>query len=302
VPRMQGSLQPRHSWMSPAAKSIKKLLYVAGAITNTVYVYDYKTRNLVGELTGFDQPSGECVDKNGDIWITNWQGMTVSEYAHGGSTPIATLNTQTFQTACSVDPTTGNLALGTFYGTLDIWKKARGMPANYASSLCPTLWGPGYDDKGNLFVEAASTGSAIFVCELPHGGSSLQIVAFNQTIHYGADVMWDGKYIALADQSFGGFELTAGVYQAKLNASGGLTLMGSTKLADPCGNSEVIQPFIVGRRNTPNNRRQGNAVTGSNNSCLANVDLWAYPAGGTPRHVINAPDNVTHGSAVSIKE
>jgi len=216
---------------------------------------------------------------------------------------MRTLYTGTFQTACSIDPTTGNLAVGTFYGALDVWKKARGEPTNYGSAACPYIWGPGYDDHGNLFVEANASASEIFICELPHGGSSLQIVAADWKINYGADVMWDGKYITFADQSFGGQDLSAGVYQATENASG-LTLAGSTALNDPCGygRSDVLQPFIVGRKNTPKNDRQGKVVIGSNNSCLKFVDFWAYPAGGNPRTAIQTPDKVVMGSVVSIKE
>src|SRR5579871_2767111 len=114
MPSLTKSVRAQRSWMLPSAKSIKKLLYVAGAATSTVYVYDYKTRALVGKLTGFLQPNGECVDAKGDIWITDWQATTTTEYAHGGTAPIATLYTQSEQTACSVDPTTGDLAVGTF--------------------------------------------------------------------------------------------------------------------------------------------------------------------------------------------
>jgi hypothetical protein len=302
MPVRSAPAQVQRSWMSAGAKNIKELLYVAGAGTGTVYVYDYKTRLLVGELGGFDQPNGECVDGKGDIWITDWQGTTVTEYAHGGSAALKTLYMGTFQTACSIDPTTGNLAVGSFYGWINVWKNARGTPKRYTSTACPVLWGPGYDNKGNLFVEAASTGSAVFICWLPHRGKSLKIIPFDQTISYGADVMWDGKYITFADQSFGGSKLQAGVYQAKLNVSGGLTLVGKTALPDPCGHSDVIQPFIVGRKNTPDNRAQGIAATGSNNSCLTNVDIWPYPAGGNPRYVITAPEKVTFGAVVSIKE
>jgi hypothetical protein len=303
MPAPQARPPVQSSWMSPDAKNIKSLLYVAGAVTGTVYVYDFKTRELVGEIAGFDQPNGECVDANGDIWITDYMGGTVSEYAHGGSTALKTLRAGTLQTACSIDPVTGDLAVGSFSpGEIYVWKKARGTPKIYASSACPSLWGPGYDNRGNLFVEAAITGSAVFICWVPHGGNSLTIIPFNQTVNFGADVMWDGKYITFADQSFGGSELQAGVYQAKLNASGGLALVGKTALPDPCGHSDVIQPFIVGRKNTPNNSVQGFAVTGSNNSCLTNVDIWPYPAGGNPDYIINAPEKVTFGTAVSIKE
>jgi hypothetical protein len=288
--------------MAAEAKSAQRLLYVAGAVTNTVYVYDYKTLLLVGELTGFDQPSGECVDKKGDVWILNWQSTAVVEYAHGGDTPIRTLTAgDNLQTGCSIDPTTGDLAVSTDFGTLDVWKNARGTPRNYASGICPYFWSPGYDNKGNLFIESSSTGGNI-VCELPHGGSSLVIVPFDHLISYPAGAMWDGKYMTFADQSVDGRLLTTGVYQATENASGGLTHAGTTVLTDPCGDDDVVTPFIVGRKNTPRSNRQGTVVIGSNNSCLTNVDFWAYPVGGNPVHVLHALDNVTFGTVVSVKE
>jgi hypothetical protein len=304
MPSPQSQRVKQRSWMSPAAKSIKRLLYVAGTLTNTVYVYDYKTRALVGQLTNlsFNQPEGECVDKQGDVWITNWQGKSVIEYAHGGTDPIRTLKLAKFQTACSIDPTTGNLAVGTFYGELAVWKHAKGEPTNYSSGKCPYMWGPGYDNGGNLFAEAEVT-STVFICELAHGATSLQVVPMDWTINFGADAMWDGKYMAFADQAFGGGQIGAGLYQATLTAEG-LTLAGSTPLDDPCyyGYTDVIQPFIVGRKNTPRNDRQGTVVIGSNNPCLKVVDYWSYPTGGTPTTAIHTPDKVVMGSVVSIKE
>jgi hypothetical protein len=303
MPQVRAWSRVRPSWISPAAKDIRKLLYVAGAVTNTVYVYDYKTHDLVGELTGFDQPSGECVDSKGDIWITSYASTAVTEYAHGGKTPLTTLTAaQTLQTSCSIDPATGNLAVGMFNGVLQVWKNGRGTPKIYTSSECPEFWSPGYDDKGNLFMEAAGNGTAVWVCELPHGGSSLQHIPINWTISYGSGTMWDGKYMAFADQSFEGRGLQSGVYQAKLDLLGSLRLVGETAFPDPCGNSDVLAPFIVGRKNTPDNAQQGTVAIGSNNSCLTNVDFWKYPAGGDPTYVLKAPDNVTYGTAVSIKE
>lgn len=307
----------RRSWMSPAAKNVKELLYISGAVTNTVYVYDYKTKTLVGELTGFDQPSGQCVDAKGDIWITDWQSFEVSEYAHGGTSPIAVLKMENLQTGCSIDPTTGDLAVSNADGLLDIWKKARGRPKEFASRACPVFWAPGYDNHGNLFVESAESGFGAYVCGLPHGGRSLQVVPFNQTINYGAGAMWDGKYMTFGDQLFNGpydaqggpapLEIS-GVYRAAENASGGLTLVGaapgsgSTRLYDSlCGASDVAGFFIVGTKNTPVNVQEGTVLIGSNNSCSKEVDLWAYPAAGTPS-VMHPDDDVPSGVSVSIEE
>jgi hypothetical protein len=48
----------RRSRILARAGNIKKLLYVASAITNTVYVYNYKTGALVGIVDYWAYPSG----------------------------------------------------------------------------------------------------------------------------------------------------------------------------------------------------------------------------------------------------
>lgn len=83
------------SWMARGASAIKKLLYISDIDSYDVFVYNYETGESVGKLTGFNYPQGQCVDKEGDVWITNFgngsQPVSVVEYAHGGTTPIATV-------------------------------------------------------------------------------------------------------------------------------------------------------------------------------------------------------------------
>ncbi len=77
--------------MSPDAKRMT-LLYITNANDGTVFVYSYPKGTMEGELTGFEEPYGDCTDKTGDVWIVDDEASTVTEYAHGGSTPIRTLN------------------------------------------------------------------------------------------------------------------------------------------------------------------------------------------------------------------
>ena len=92
-------------WIAPDAKK-KDLLYISDRGTNDVYVYSYPRGKLNGTLTGFNDPDGECVDKTGDVFITNFLSSNIIEYAHGGTSPIATLSDPGYYPAdCSVDPT-----------------------------------------------------------------------------------------------------------------------------------------------------------------------------------------------------
>ena len=129
------------SWMAADARK-NDLLYVSNSTTNHVYVYTYPQGKPVGTLTGFDQPAGLCVDNAGDVFVTNLFASTVVEYAHGGATPIATLQDPGYAPhGCSIDPITGNLAVtnycslqGSRYsgeGGIAIYQDARGTPKIY---------------------------------------------------------------------------------------------------------------------------------------------------------------------------
>jgi hypothetical protein len=298
------------SWMSPEAKTIKKLLYVSGGgSTNAVDVFDYHTGASVGTLTGFNEPWGMCVDAKGDVWITEFAGMSVIEYAHGGTSPLKTLSTGAYSTGCSIDPIHGDLAVGNFFSpsygatSLEIWSHAKGLPKSYSNQDCTQFFYPGYDNKGNLYVQGF-TSSAPYnynVCELPVGGTALAVVPIDVTFSGPQTVMWDGKYITLSDQLYGNNCCTA-VYQAKELASGGLEVVGTTILTDPCNSdTELNQTFIVGKKNTPANTTQGKAIVGGDLDCAGEFDYFAYPSGGDPSRSLVGPYTAP-GTAVSIKE
>ncbi|MGA9275093.1 MAG: hypothetical protein WBV67_16560, partial [Candidatus Cybelea sp.] len=67
------------SWMLPEAVS-EDLLYVTNY--STVMVFTYPAGKHVGTLKGFYSNVGECVDANGDVFVTNFKPVAVYEYAH----------------------------------------------------------------------------------------------------------------------------------------------------------------------------------------------------------------------------
>ncbi len=101
------------SWMAPQAKH-DNLVYVSDTAANAVSVYAWKTHKLVGMLGGINQPFGLCSDQSGNVWIISWGKNQISEYAHAGTKPLKTLAVQDPDANlydCSVDPTTGDLAV-----------------------------------------------------------------------------------------------------------------------------------------------------------------------------------------------
>jgi hypothetical protein len=298
----QGRPGHEKSWMAPDAKNIKKLLYVSDG-NDTVYVFNYKTEALVGKLTGENGLSqGQCVDKLGDVWLIEYGNIdgvlgSAVEYAHGGSTPLKTLSTEGTSVGCSIDPTSGDLAVangsnaGSGPPNVAVFKNASGTPKLYYNYYCGTPLPPGYDQKGDLYVEGDEGGSGLSnpVCVLPRQGKALRPVRINVRIPIPEGVMWDGKYITLATEV--GVDPKTAIYQMAKNSSGDLKKVGQTVLTDSCygDRAEVRQPFIVGSANTPANKQQGNVVVGGNMPCVPRFDYWTYPAGGNPIEAFLVP-------------
>jgi len=309
------------SWISPAASKTKVLLYIADQYTDDVYIDQYKSAAPVGKITGLKLPFGLCVDAVGDIYVTDYYGESVTKYAHGSIKAGTTLDTGGPAIGCSVSPD-GDLAVSNYglfshAGSVVVFTKASGKPTSYTNAELWYPWSPGYDNRGNLYVEAANNGQHTSVFELPTGGTSLRSVTFAQPIEQAAGVMWDGKYITLTDQGYPGF--TTEIYQTVELPSGDLSLVAATNLRGSvsCSEAGIAQPFIVGRLNTPINSIQGNVVVGGNQDCGDDTfGYWNYPTGGVPFKELTlrtgfkgsrnvAPSKTTteySGQAVSIKE
>jgi DNA-binding beta-propeller fold protein YncE len=272
------------SWMAPDAKG-KDLLYVSDQGTNDVYVYSYPKGKLTGTLTGFNVPDGECVDQTGDVFITNYSASNIVEYAHGGTSPIATLSDKGYHpSGCSVDPTTGNLAVTNFEtthslrGDVAIYQGAKGSPKlHYTDPRIYSMYFCGYDNAGNLFVDGTTAGSAFAFAELPSGGRSFRNITLKQTISGGpGGVQWDGSHVAVLVQG------TNVIYQFTINGKKG-TEVGSTSLG---GASYVIQFW-----------KEGSDVIGPDFG-NADVGIWKYPAGGAATKIITGLDQ-PEGATVS---
>jgi hypothetical protein len=264
------------SWIAPDAKK-KDLLYISDQGAGAVYVYSYpkstgkKYPKLEGTLTGFDIPQGDCADKAGNVWITNQVPPEIIEYAHGGTSPIATLSDSGYPAGCSVDPTTGNLAVtntcsypscGT--GSVAIYVDAMGTPTLYTDPDITSYFFDSYDNKGNLFVDGINNGPFQFA-ELPSGSGTFTNISLNESIGYPGGVQWVGTYVAVENQD------TDVIYQFTISGSGG-TEIGSTTLSGTCD----VPTFWI----------KGKTVVAPD-ECNIFVGLWNYPAGGAPTKTLN---------------
>lgn len=185
-----GALRPdrRPSWMSKEAAT-NNLLYVTDNSTGDVFVYAYPKGTLVGTLTGFSDPLGDCVDSTGNVWIVNAGTAQVIEYAHGGTTPISTLSGSGFIQFCAVSKKTGDLAATRSdlpNSSVTIWPGAQGAPQSFVPSNIYQVYFCGYDSKGNLYVDGIASPSGITpaYAELPKGGTAFNNITLSPNPGY----------------------------------------------------------------------------------------------------------------------
>jgi hypothetical protein len=269
----------RPSWMAADAKRMS-LLYITDANNGTVSVFSYPKGQLEGTLTGFEEPYGDCTNKAGAVWIVDDETAAITEYAHGGTSPIATLSDSgEYPAGCSVDPSTGNLAVthyegpGGGQGSLSIFKKSKGKPVVYTDSSISRAWFCSYDDSGNIFVDGDKNGTSGFqLAELPAGSGTFTNISIDQSITVAGGVQWDGKYVAVAEENEG----PDSVYQFSISGSTG-TVVTSSLLT---GSKNVHQFWI-----DPARKR---VIAPS--ASLGSAGYWKFPAGGNATKTLSGLD------------
>jgi hypothetical protein len=255
------------SWMSPDTKG--PLLYVSDRGTDEVYAYSYKRKVLVGTLTGFDSPDGLCVDTAGDVFITEFGAQDILEYAHGGTTPIATLSDAGEKPmGCSIDPTTGNLAVTNFQntsrvsGNVAVYVAASGTPTVYSDPSIYNYMYCVYDTKGNLYVDGKTYNGLDAFAELPINGSALTDITLGATINYAEDIGWANDELVV-----GNTYQNNQIFWFKMKKGHG------TQVGYPAGLTHgygILQFWI-----------RGKVLIGAL-PFYPNVSFWNYPEGGLP--------------------
>lgn len=292
TPAAPAGAHSRKPWMSPQARN-KDLLYVSDDGNYRVYVYTYPAGELVGTLqSAYGSPGGMCVDTKGNIFVTEFNANAVLEYAHGGSSPIASLYDPGQPVACSFDRRTGNLAVTNEYGpsggygNIEVYASAQGSPQTYYTDpyIMPAIQYCAYDDHGNLFISGATNYRQFMLAEMPRNKTAFKYLTLNQYINTGGGLEWDGRYLALGDEASN----PSVIYQ--LSISRKVATVVSTTTLD--GTSRV-RTFLIPELGSDG--VQGTQVIAP--SIFGPIGFYNYPGGGSPTMTIS--QNQPYAAVVS---
>jgi hypothetical protein len=253
------------------------LLYVVYS-PGGVYMYAYPGGNQVGLLRA-DASGGLCSDKNGNVFVIDERGSVIVEYAHGGTTPIASLYPDAEPVACSVDPRSGDLASvnkdSDSKSSISILRKAMGKPKKYFDDGISLGLSCSYDDKGNLYATAGTETRGFLVAELPRGSNTFTNISVDASLEGGYFLQWDGKYVAMTSAAP---RKPIQVLQISISGSSG-SVVNTTTLQGSVG---YFKYFWI----------QSDAIItprGAGGWKARKVGLWKYPAGGKSFNEIALP-------------
>ncbi|MFY9631403.1 MAG: hypothetical protein WAJ94_07305 [Candidatus Cybelea sp.] len=275
------------SWMDHDAVSRARLLYVTDVLDGDVYVLSLPTGKLVGKLTGFNRPTGDCVDGQGNVFVADSQDGSIREFHHGAKEPSNVLNDSGYTPlGCSVDPVSGNLAVTNSTGNRNrsgagnvaIYKKAKGAPRYYSDKSIKEYGFCAYDTLGNLYFNAATP---VLLAELPRAAKTFVRLNLDHGNGEAEGAMqWDGKHLAIGIG-------TRTIYEYAIQGDKGIET-GSTQL----GNSTSVLGFwISGAR----------VYAPVYENSLGSVGVYRYPAGGKAKQQYYAVIN-PWSATLSVKQ
>jgi hypothetical protein len=252
------------------------LLYVSNNNQSSIGIYSYPKLKQVGSLIAGRGVTGLCTDVAGNVWVVT-PNDTLTEYAHDGSQPVATLSIPgDAPYGCTVDAA-GSLAVVHDADNVSIYTNEQGTPQTYKDGGIGQIYSLTYDPQGDLFIYGTkSTGELQhpIVGELVSGGASFSNLTFNQKLPDMTFAQWDGNDLLLAgitkrtESTWTETVYTVAVSQSNLQVTGQNTFEAPKKHG--IGRSALVQ---------------GSALLQEDNG--GNI-IWqfSYPAGKNPVRMI----------------
>lgn len=240
------------------------LIYVSGPTATFILSYDDGT--LMGSVSQTAGAAGLCADAKGNVFLPT--PSVIYEYSHGGTTPINELQEPYRPGACSVDPSTGDLAVcnassgdSNQPGNLAIFKGASGSPTFYTTPTLTHYYSCAYDGTGNLFIGGTKSGNAYHFAELPAGSSQIEMLKLNRQVLGVGRMQWDGQRLAIAVSN------ANKLYRVSISGSNA-TVTGVTNL------------YNIRTTGDWNFWIQGSTILTSAGPHSGSVGIWKYPRGG----------------------
>jgi hypothetical protein len=281
------------SWILKRATA-GDLLYVSSKRRAEVDILSYPQGKSVGELPIYPGTiTGLCSDATGNVWVaTSVEGqITMYQYAHGGTSPIATLNVAgDVSQDCAVDPSSGDLAVAHDAYFVSVFPNASGSPETFNDDPIGIITSLVYDEYSDLLLYGyGNKESSEEVGLLRSGSTSFTNFTFNEKARPLTFALWKGNYLLLSGiHKAKGTSSPETMWTVSVQASG-LKVAGTTIL-DSRGDDGFGQYACIVGSTLVQSDRNGRFV-----------NLYDYATGGKPKRTIaNVGGGVPTVVAISV--
>jgi hypothetical protein len=267
-----------------ASTSSGELLYVL--MTTQTYVLTYPGLTQVKKVNYGHTRIIASDPNNGNVIIGN------NEFAHGKTTPFATLKLKAGQhaSAAAFDPITGDIAYSIVQSSpsrkswIAIYRDLSAIPKVYSGPNVEEYLAVGYDGDGTLYAFGQESSNNYLLLELPKGKN--KFVTIHATFDGPWNLLWDGTYLVIRRGRV--------FCRVTVSPSKTMKIVGKTLLRgsySPWEDEFAIQgDSAVGPHtgNPPHDKRV--------------IALWDYPTGGPAYQLqsLNAGQERIYGVAISV--
>lgn len=270
LPQSQGAMVNHR--VQRASGSSGDLIYVSTA--KGIVMLSYPAGTVVGKIPWYahNLDNSICSDPtNGNVFIP--EGNLIYEYAHGATAPFATLGVPSGDleaSGCTVDPTTGNLAIIAWLPPRNqnaflVYLGAQGTPVTYFDKNVNGLTYAAYDDSGDLFSMTGAH-NGVRLAELRAGKTTFNFLKFVNCLCSWSKIQWDGKYLAF--EYFPGSQRSIGQLSIGRRYATLVNSVQLSELANRGGNFWIYNGSVFAEyQKLRKNNSEG-------------VGVWPYPSGG----------------------
>lgn len=259
-----------HSWMRKPPKATTGTIWATDLEYGSVDMIAFPSGTLIGQVSGFEYPYGDCSDKAGNVYVADFDLEEGFEIQAGTTKVINSWPTGGESIGCSVS-NAGDVAFTNFYpGGV----KIVAGPDGGASYPGPGYdWPAGYDLHGNLFVEcnyAAPCSNPSFA-ELLAGSSSWIFLNLKTAVNFPAAVQWMDKHLGVADQNLNSSNLT-GIDLVKITGSQAIVIKTITLGGTGCSSYADVSASWGSVSKKPN------GLTTKKIKFIIAGNLWCFPS------------------------
>jgi hypothetical protein len=180
-----------------------KVLYVDDAGLNAVEILKNKTWSNTGSITnGINGPDGNWVDKKGNLYVANYSGPYITEYAPGGSSPSFTYTGGISDPVGVSTDTKGNVFEADYLGG---YVEELPQGSNSPTNTCypgGNVEGVAVNSKtGDVFVDYNASSGGAKIVEYKGGLSGCSGTVLGVTLSFAGGMVLDKKLnIIVCDQ------------------------------------------------------------------------------------------------------